>query len=263
MRRLGIDVGSRHLKIAGFDGERPLFTEMVDTVWFYRNCRLASGELDIAKLNIFNGSGHDPESFDSVIATGYGRYNISIKGAEVISEIRAHVNGAVFQTKLLDFTMIDLGGQDTKASKVEGGRVVDFTMNDKCAAGSGRYLENIANMLKVTPEELAAYREEPVELSATCAIFGESEVIGRLAEGVKMESICAGANLSVARRVATMLTRYKSKKYVITGGVARNKAVVEFIASRVDGEVVVPENPTFNGAIGSAINAQNFSHSTG
>ncbi len=250
LNALGIDVGSRYVKFARFEDGRAVM-DKVDTVMFYRRCRAVSGGVDIRRLEQFAQS-----SFGRIVATGYGRHNVRIQGAEVISEIRAHAEGARYQTGLLDFTLIDLGGQDTKAIRVRDGLVDDFLMNDKCAAGSGRYLENIARMLGITVEELAGYCHNPAKLSVTCAIFGESEVIGKLAEGVEIESICAGANLSVASRVSALMKRFVSSTYVVTGGVARNGAVTKFLAERCEGRVLVPEHPAFNGAIGAAITAQ-------
>jgi len=249
LKALGIDVGSRYVKFARFEDGR-LVMDKVDTVMFYRRCRAPSGGVEISRLEQFENS-----SFGRIVATGYGRHNVRIKGAEVISEIRAHAEGACHQTGLADFTLIDLGGQDTKAIRVRDGRVDDFLMNDKCAAGSGRYLENIAGMLGLTVEELAGHYLNPTKLSVTCAIFGESEVIGKLADGVEIESICAGANFSVASRVSALMKRFASGTYVVAGGVARNGAVTKFLAERCGGRLVVPEHPTFNGAIGAAITA--------
>lgn len=250
MRSLGIDVGSRFVKLAAFADGAPLFAERVDTVAFYRACR-AEGKVDVRRLPVFR----DGFAFDSVASTGYGRYNARIDGGPVISEIKAHSLGAAFQTGLADFTLIDIGGQDVKIVKVRGGEVDDFVMNDKCAAGSGRYLENIANALGMGPEELAAHAENPVALSATCAIFGESEVIGAIAEGASVESVCAGANLSVAVRLSQLARRYPSARYVATGGVAKNGAVLKFLGEKLGAEITVPENPLFNGAFGCALTA--------
>ncbi|GMT42753.1 MAG: 2-hydroxyglutaryl-CoA dehydratase [bacterium] len=250
-KTLGIDVGSRCVKLVGFDEGKLLFTEKLDTIRFYRRCRTGSGGIDIA-ATIFRSRTFD---FDRIVSTGYGRHSVKIDGAEVTSEIRAHALGAVFQTGLSDFTLVDIGGQDTKIVKIRRKEVDDFVMNDKCAAGSGRYLENISRSLDISVEEIATYSAEPVKLSITCAIFGESEVIGYLAEGTPLERICAGANLSVAQRILSLIRRYDSSVYVITGGVAKNRAVVGFIRERCGGEVLVPEHPIHNGAMGCCLHA--------
>jgi len=255
MRTLGIDVGSRYVKFAGMEDGGLVFTEKVDTIEFYRNCRVPSGGVDIGRLELFQCR-HPKHEFDAAVSTGYGRYNVHIEGVDVISEIRAHALGASYQTGLSDFTLLDIGGQDTKVVRVKEGEVDDFVMNDRCAAGSGRYLENIARTLGITTEEIARHCEDPAKLSVTCAIFGESEVIGHVAEGTPIENICAGANNSVAQRLLSLARRYASPSYVITGGVAKNEAVVRMIGERCGGELVVPEKPIFNGAIGSAVHAQ-------
>ena len=127
------------------------------------------------------------------MATGYGRNTLNLKGVRVVSEIRAHVSGALFQTGLRDFTLLDMGGQDTKVALVRNGRLQDFVMNDKCAASSGRYLENMAAILEVDLKELSSYWEEPVRLDATCGIFGESELIGQILRGHSVARlVCRG-----------------------------------------------------------------------
>ena len=249
MKTLGVDVGSRYVKLAAYSGDEPVFAEMADTIAFYTACRTPAG-LDLRRLDTFKNR---PFDFDRIVSTGYGRYNVKLSGAEVISEIRAHALGATYQTGLSDFTLLDIGGQDTKVIRVRAGEVDDFVMNDKCAAGSGRYLENISRMLGVPPEEMGNHSQNPVELSVTCAIFGESEVIGNIAEGVAIGRICAGANLSVAQRLVALVRRFPSPAYVVTGGVAKNGAVLEFLSQKTGAAMTVPEHPVFNGAIGCAL----------
>jgi len=249
VKSLGIDAGSRYVKFAIHDNGAVAFTGKMDTIDFYREARLPSGGLDIRRLDLLQSM---EASFNSIISTGYGRYNVNIEGARTVSEILAHITGVKHQTGLSDFTLLDIGGQDTKVARVRGGELDDFIMNDKCAAGSGRYIENIARSLGISVEEIAGHYDDPAALSVTCAIFGESEVIGHLAEGTPMEQICAGANLSVAQRLLTLALRYSSPTFVVTGGVAQNSAVVRFIKERCGGELIVPENPIHNGAIGCA-----------
>ena len=254
MRSLGIDAGSRYVKFAVYDNDAVTsdavtFTGKMDTIGFYREARRPSGGLDIGRLEILKSFGG---SFDSIISTGYGRHNVNIEGARTVSEILAHITGVKQQTGLTDFTLMYVGGQDTKVARVRNGELDDFVMNDKCAAGSGRYIENIARSLGLTVQEIAGHYENPADLSATCAIFGESEVIGHLAEGTPIERICAGANLSVAQRLLTLALRYSSPTFVVTGGVAGNAAVVRFIEERCGGKLVVPDDPIHNGAIGCA-----------
>jgi (R)-2-hydroxyacyl-CoA dehydratese activating ATPase len=187
------------------------------------------------------------------VLTGYGRNTLNYKGARVISEIRAHVAGAKFQTGLKDFTLLDLGGQDTKVAMVSNGRLADFVMNDKCAASSGRYLESMAAILEVTLDELSSHWEDPVQLDSTCGIFGESELIGQILRGHTIARLCAGVNQTLVKRVLPMLNRFPSPNLVLTGGVALDKALVRLLEKATGQPVLVPKHPQHNGAIGCAV----------
>ena len=202
-------------------------------------------------------------NFDALISgppsvltvTGYGRNSLNIVGAEIISELKAHTIGALWQTGLTDFTLLDLGGQDSKVIRVRGGRMDDFQLNDKCAASTGRYLENMATVLGISLDEMSRHYLNPIELSATCAIFGESELIGRIVEGVPVAELAAGVNYSIFRRIKPMLLALASKTVVFTGGVALGPAVAHWVREETGSEVVVPPQPQINGAIGCAIQA--------
>lgn len=247
--RCGIDLGSRSVKLVMMDDAKQLKAANVyETAKFYREYgqRTASGLIvDFAALGY--------AAVTSLTATGYGRNTIDIVGATVIPELKAHMLGAIAQTGLTDFTLLDLGGQDSKVIKVRKGRMVDFQTNDKCAASTGRYLENMAGVLDISLEELAGYSANPVELSATCAIFGESELIGRIVEGYSIAELAAGVNYTIFKRIKPMLGALKSDKLVFTGGVALGGAIREFITREMDVEVIVPEHPQLNGAIGCAV----------
>ena len=133
-----------------------------------------------------------------------------------------------------------------------GGRLTDFVMNDKCAASSGRYLENMAAVLEVSLEELSSYSADPVALDATCGIFGESELIGQILRGFPVSRLCAGVNLTLVKRVLPMLKRFPSATLVITGGVALNGAMADLLRAEWGLEIIIPEHPQHNGAIGCA-----------
>ena len=169
--------------------------------------------------------------------------------------MKAHTIGALWQTGLTDFTLLDLGGQDSKVIRVRGGRMDDFQLNDKCAASTGRYLENMATVLGISLDEMSQHYLNPIELSATCAIFGESELIGRIVEGVPVAELAAGVNYSIFRRIKPMLLALASKTVVFTGGVALGPAVAHWVREETGSEVVVPPQPQINGAIGCAIQA--------
>ncbi|KPU26867.1 2-hydroxyglutaryl-CoA dehydratase [Caloranaerobacter sp. TR13] len=243
MRILGIDLGSREVKVVLMEDEKIIKMFKVSTMSFYRDYCNFDGKIvvDLQKLNIKN--------IDIAISTGYGRNNTDLRRFEPINEIKAHVYGAIYQSGLKDFILLDVGGQDVKIVKVEKGIISDLELNDKCAASCGRYLENMANILEVSLDELFKYYKDPVELNSTCAVFSESELIGKIAEGVNLESLCSSVNFSLYRRLKPLLTRFKGRKLVLSGGVARNNALIKYLSADYD-EVISLNYPQFNGAIG-------------
>lgn len=250
--KIGIDLGSRKAKFALMRGTELVRLADQDTISFYKKFGSIVGEelsLDLLGSGIFTAQ----ELAEArLTVTGYGRNSINLHGARVVSEIKAHVAGARAQTGLTDFTLLDMGGQDTKVALVIGGRLCDFVMNDKCAASSGRYLENMAAVLEVNLAELSCHSDRPIALDATCGIFGESELIGQILRGHPLARLCAGVNLTLVKRVLPMLKRFPSQTLVITGGVALNGAMVALLKESSHMEVVIPEHPQHNGAIGCA-----------
>jgi (R)-2-hydroxyacyl-CoA dehydratese activating ATPase len=250
--KIGIDLGSRKVKFALVHEGTVVRLESSDTLSFYKRFGRMDGDdltFDLAGTGFFSAA---ELAASSIVATGYGRNTLNLKGVKVISEIRAHVAGALFQTGLRDFTLLDMGGQDTKVALVRNGRLQDFVMNDKCAASSGRYLENMAAILEVDLKELSSYWEEPVRLDATCGIFGESELIGQILRGHSVARLCAGVNQTLVKRVIPMLKRFPSDMIVLTGGVALDTALVRLL--EIEGfSVKVPGSPQHNGAIGCAV----------
>jgi predicted CoA-substrate-specific enzyme activase len=251
--QIGIDLGSRKAKFALFGAGKVLRMAEYDTIGFYKRFgRMVQDQLtlDLAASGLF---GSDELSGADLTVTGYGRNTLNLAGARVISEISAHVAGALYQTGLREFTLLDMGGQDTKVALVKDGRLSDFVMNDKCAASSGRYLENMAAVLEVSLDELSSHWQEPVRLDATCGIFGESELIGQILRGHPTARLCAGVNQTLVRRVLPMIRRFPGQTVVLTGGVARNGGLVRLLAEASGREVIVPEHPQHNGAIGCAV----------
>ena len=166
MRILGIDIGSRAVKAAVFEDDKLAAYRIIDTPVFYRDyCSNINSRINIDFAHLELGN------FDKIISTGYGRNNVNIETAKVIVELKAHTFGAVYQTGLDSFTLLDIGGQDSKVISVRKSKMVDMILNDKCAASCGRYLENMAGVLGITLSEMTGYSEEPVELSSTCAVF--------------------------------------------------------------------------------------------
>lgn len=246
MRVLGIDLGSRFVKMVVYNHRDMELNKVIDTVDFYRNySRPDKGGLLIDLDKIL------AQPVDRIVSTGYGRNNVRVLGAEVITELKAHATGAVFQTGWQDFVLLDIGGQDSKVMLIENGAIADMVLNDKCAASSGRYLENMAALLNISLQEMTGYYRDPVKLNSTCAVFAESELIGCISEGESIEKLCAGVNYSLYNRISPILKRFNSERIVFVGGVAYNKALQQFI--RLEGgfrEMAVPRVPQLNGAIG-------------
>ncbi|MCE5249083.1 acyl-CoA dehydratase activase [bacterium] len=248
---LGVDLGSRNVKLALMKDGAVAFTDTVESIEFYRRFGVRSEagfSIDLDAL----GFGA-PER---TVATGYGRMAAAITGAENISEITAHYLGAVFQTGLSDFTLVDIGGQDFKLMWVENGEIRDFVTNDKCAASSGRYLENMARVLGISLDEIGLYHDDPVQLSTTCAIFSESELIGLIVKGEPTERLAAGVNRSVVLRFLPFLDRMGDGLILLAGGVALNHAVVRMLGDMTGREVRVLDKPLHNGAIGCCVSGE-------
>lgn len=243
MKILGIDLGSREVKIVLMENNNIIQKKKVSTMSFYRDYCSFDGKIivDLEKLNI--GEVH------KAVSTGYGKNNTDLKLFTPINEIKAHTYGAIYQTDLKDFILLDVGGQDVKVVKIEKGITTDLELNEKCAASCGRYLENMANVLEISLDEMSKHSENPVELNSTCAVFSESELIGKIAEGIAIERLCAGVNYSLYKRLQHLLTKFRGKKLVLTGGVANNTAIRKYLKNDY-GEIVSVEEPQFNGAIG-------------
>lgn len=246
MRIVGLDLGSREVKLVEMMDGQISRKEKFSTMQFYRDYCSYDGQVRVNMEKL--GIGRDVVG----ISTGYGRNNTNLAGFEAINEIKAHAYGAIHQTGERDFVLLDVGGQDVKVLKVENGIVTDLDLNEKCAASCGRYLENMASVLEIDLDQLATYRQEPVELNATCAVFSESELIGKIAEGATIDRLAAGVNWSMYQRLRPMLTGYPGQKLVVSGGVAHNGAILEYL-KRDYPQVYRVEDPQFNGAIGSCI----------
>ncbi|HEY9062037.1 MAG TPA: acyl-CoA dehydratase activase [Pseudobacteroides sp.] len=251
MMVLGFDIGSRAVKLVSFYEGVFQKSLIFDTFDFYRNyCTYMEGKIfvDFEKLDIGKA--------DRIVSTGYGRNNININGSETITEIKAHTFGAIGQTGLKEFTLLDVGGQDSKVVHIKNKRIMDMILNDKCAASCGRYLENMAKVIGLSVGEIAGYSQNPAELSSTCAVFAESELIGKISEGYTAEVLAASINYSLFKRIKPLIERFPAESVVVTGGVAANNALLEFIKAETDfKEVIVPQYPQLNGAIGCCVYA--------
>jgi len=199
-----------------------------------------------------------PTQVAYTVVTGYGRVRFNAADEEV-SEISCHARGA-FQLSGAVRTVVDIGGQDSKAIRLDpSGRVVDFAMNDKCAAGTGRFLEVMAAALGVPIEEfgtLALKSEHPVSISSTCTVFAESEAISHIARGAARQDVAAGLHQAIASRLFGLLSRVGLEPEVmLTGGVALNAGVVTALARLCARQITVPADPQTVGALGAALYA--------
>jgi len=190
-----------------------------------------------------------------IVATGYGRINIPFADRQ-ITELTCHARGLVSLFPSVR-TALDIGGQDAKGLKIKDGKLVNFVMNDKCAAGTGRFLEVIADTLGLKLDDLGSISlksQKKVNISNTCTIFAQQEVVSRISEGVTIEDIVAGIHHAIASRAVGMLKRLKIEPDVaFTGGVAKNIGVVKAIKEEVGYEILVPEDPLISGALGAAL----------
>jgi len=196
------------------------------------------------------------EEVEFVVGTGYGRYKVTFGNTQV-TEISCHGRGAVHMFPATR-TVIDMGGQDTKAIRVSAaGEIIDFCMNDKCAAGTGRFLGAAASALGLALADLgpaALKGERPVKISTTCTVFAESEVLSWLGKGKKIEDILLGVHQSIAARSAGLLRRVGIEDQVtFTGGVARNQAMIAALSERLGVRLNVCEESHFMGALGAAL----------
>ncbi|THB81750.1 MAG: 3-hydroxyacyl-ACP dehydratase [Desulfobacteraceae bacterium] len=197
-------------------------------------------------------------SFDSILATGYGRNLFELEyDSKTVTEIKAHAKGARFSFPEA-LTILDIGGQDSKVIRLDiTGKVVRFEMNDRCAAGTGKFLEIMAQALGFSMDTFgtaAKNAQKSLGISSMCTVFAESEVTSLLARGENPEEIAKGLHQSVVKRAAAMLNRVSPEGPVVfTGGVAKNTCIVKFLEQTIHREVWVPESPEMNGAIGAAL----------
>ena len=199
------------------------------------------------------------EEVEYVVGTGYGRYKVTFGNTQV-TEISCHGRGAVHMFPSTR-TVLDMGGQDTKAIRVApSGEIVDFCMNDKCAAGTGRFLGAAASALELPLNELgptALRGERPVKISTTCTVFAESEVLSWLGKGKRIEDILLGVHQSIAQRSVGLLRRVGiDPEVTFTGGVARNPAMIAALNQRLELRGNVSEESHYIGALGAALFAR-------
>jgi predicted CoA-substrate-specific enzyme activase len=252
----GVDIGSTMTKVVIVDTQEQIFSSIIGPTGAEHR-RLAMSVMNEA----VDKAGLSIENLDFIIATGYGRINVPFADKQ-ITEITCHARGnkALFPAAR---TIIDIGGQDSKGIKLDaGGKVVNFVMNDKCAAGTGRFLEVIADTLGIKLADLGALSltaDTYVKISNTCTVFAEHEVTSKLAEGVTVPEIAAGIHESIAGRVVNMVRRLGIEKDVIvTGGGAKDTGLIHAIEEKVGFKVLLPPEPFLTGALGAALIGKDF-----
>lgn len=251
MNYIGIDIGSTAAKVAALDGDGTRCF-VLPTGWSSKETardielRLNQAGMDVRDKTIVR-----------VASTGYGRQAVEYAD-DVITEITCHGRGGVYLAGG-DCTVIDVGGQDTKVICMKNGVVTDFLMNDKCAAGTGKFVEVMANRLNVELDELfsLAERGTVLPISSLCTVFAESEIISFIGEGRKREDIAAGIVDSVAAKVAGMCAKHGiSDRVILTGGLSRNRFFVRTLGEKINRKILMHPDGLYAGAIGAALIAQ-------
>lgn len=247
---MGVDIGSSSSKVVILKDGKEIAAQSViqsgiggDSVYIVvKEC--------LEKINL------KKEDIDFTVVTGYGRF--TFEGADKqISEITCHAKGVNFLLPNVR-TIIDIGGQDVKAISINSkGNVEQFFMNDKCAAGTGRFVTVISRVLNVPLEKIGDYdkmSKNPCNISSTCAVFAESEVISQLANGAKKEDIIAGVHNSVASKILGLLYRTTlTEQIAVCGGGAQNSGILRGIKEALNKVIVTPDKPQLTGALGAAI----------
>ncbi|MAE69302.1 MAG: 2-hydroxyglutaryl-CoA dehydratase [Gemmatimonadetes bacterium] len=246
VRAIGIDAGSTTTKAVGVDAEGRARWHLLEET---------DPRLRLQIERIITIAREVAGSPAPVVATGHGRRLAAADRS--VTEITCHCKGVYTQTGH-GGTLIDIGGQDSKVIVVgHTGKVANFAMNDKCAAGTGRFLEVAARRLKLDIDafsDAALHAERDRDISSTCTVFAESEIVSLIAEGLPVGEIIAGLHRSLVRRVGALVRSTGLEKPVmLSGGVAQNAAVRRFLGEELDVEVVVPEHPQLMGAYGAAL----------
>ena len=244
----GIDVGSVAAKAVVLDEEKKIVLgrAVLPTGW---NSREAGEQVMQAACRAAG-----VETAARVVGTGYGRVALPFAD-KVVTEISCHARGASWLFPATG-VVLDIGGQDSKVIAVEDGAVQDFVMNDKCAAGTGRFLQVVSGILGMELPELglAAAAGKPVSISSMCAVFAETEIIGLLAQGTAPADIAAGVFLSIARRMRGLAARVPLRREcTFTGGLATSPAFSRLLAAELGVPVNVPDDPQTVGALGAAL----------
>ena len=256
MYAAGVDIGAATAKAVILNDDGILTSAVIPTGDSVAKAgeKVIGVALDQARLTM--------NDLDFVVSTGYGRRAVPCAG-KTVTEIICHAAGASFLMPQAR-TIIDIGGQDSMVIGLDDNRsVANFVMNDKCAAGTGRFLEVMAGVLNVEIAEMGGISlkgKEPCQVSSTCTVFAETEMISLRAEGVSKENLLAGIHRALAHRVVIMGAQVRFRKDIVfTGGVAKNMGIKKALEDEIGIEILVPEEPQIIGAFGAAILAKKSS----
>lgn len=251
MHYIGIDIGSTAAKVSVFENDDLILNFTMPTGWSSKETS------EIIRKDLLS-KGIDVQDA-KVIATGYGRISVPYSD-KTITEITCHGMGTYYLLNE-DATVVDIGGQDTKVITLEDGKVTNFTMNDKCAAGTGRFLELMANTLGITIDELAeiALVGQDISITNMCTVFAESEVISLIGSGARREDIARGIINSITGRVYSMVHKHgKTDTMFLTGGLCELDPFVKLLSEKMEMEVRTDKLARYAGSIGAAIYAKNI-----
>lgn len=247
---LGIDIGSSSSKAALINNKKEIVATSV--------VNMGTGTKGPEKVinNVLMLADIERQDISYTIATGYGRVTFRDANSQ-ITEISCHAKGVSFLMKDVK-TIVDIGGQDAKVIKIDNeGKVKNFVMNEKCAAGTGRFLEVMARVLGCKIDELSDLADKAtsdIPISSVCTVFAESEVISRLASGAAIEDVARGAHLSIAKRIMGMCNRVGFEPVIaMTGGVALNNNMVNVLGAELGSKVIAAPYTQAAGAIGAAV----------
>jgi predicted CoA-substrate-specific enzyme activase len=263
MLYLGVDIGSLSCDAALIDADGRLVAWSVVPTGA-RNIQAIAR----ARKEVLAAAGANPADVASIMATGYGRDRVEGR-AGAVTEITCHARGIRALAPETDL-LVDIGGQDSKTVRLDrDGMVVEFAMNDKCAAGTGRFLEAMARALEVDVDQLGDLEDGArghVTLSSMCTVFAESEVVSLIADGTEVREILRGFHRAIASRTLLLVKRVARDptglRVAMSGGVARNRGVVRALGELLDTEVVVPPEPDIVGALGAALIARDRHRAT-
>jgi len=248
---IGIDIGSTAAKVVVFKEDKLEMNFVMPTGWnSVETANTIKEKLNLLGIN---------EKNSKVVATGYGRVSVSYAD-KIITEITCHGKGAAYLLKS-DCTVIDIGGQDTKVITVKNGSITNFIMNDKCAAGTGRFLEIMANTLGVDIDSLCdlASQGSGITISSMCTVFAESEVISLIGRGENKQDIAYAIVDSIVSKVSSLCGKHSEGfNYFLTGGLSGNTYVLNSLSKKLGKEVSMNDLGRYAGAIGAGIMANNL-----